>query len=236
MSEHELHHVVQEARGARKIGKQITLPWSKAVEIAYRSIRVRFFRSIITMIGVVLAIAFMMSILVNETIIDHLVRLDDWKINLQLQREGVDIGPDAHQDSGIQQQQIWIISLSLLVALIGIVNSMLMSVTERYREIGTMKCLGALDSFIIRLFLLESSFQGIIGTAIGLAIGLCVSVTWKTAQYRMAAIDSYEVWSRIFLWAVFSFAVGALISVLAAIFPAYTAARMAPVDAMRVEE
>ena len=48
----------------------------------------------------------------------------------------------------------------MLVAFVGVLNAMLMSVTERFREIGTMKCLGALNSFIVKLFLIESLFQG----------------------------------------------------------------------------
>ena len=49
---------------------------------------------------------------------------------------------------------------------------MLMSVTERFREIGTMKCLGALDGFIVKLFLIESLFQGMAGTVMGVLLGL----------------------------------------------------------------
>jgi putative ABC transport system permease protein len=49
-------------------------------------------------------------------------------------------------------KQRWIIILSLLVCVVGIVNAQLMAVTERFREIGTMKCLGALDRFVLRLF------------------------------------------------------------------------------------
>jgi hypothetical protein len=225
-------------RGAlgRPVGKQIMLPWSKAVEIAYRSIRVRFFRSLITMIGVILAIAFMMSILAGESITERLVGLNDPEINFLLQGDGVDIGAGQLADVELRQQQLWIIVLSLIVALIGIVNSMLMSVTERFREIGTMKCLGALDSFIVRLFLLESSFQGMIGTIIGIGLGLAVAIGWKTARYGLIAVDSGDLWSRFALHCVVSFGVGTLIGILAAIYPAYTAARMEPVDAMRVEE
>ena len=220
----------------RPVQKQIVLPWSKAVEIAYRSLRVRFFRSLITMIGVILAIAFMMSILCGEAIVERLIVMNDPAINYLLQGEGVETG----QGEGVgelRQQQIWIISLSLAVALIGIVNSMLMSVTERFREIGTMKCLGALDSFIVRLFLLESTFQGLIGTTIGILIGLVVAVAWKSVRYGLfTAVGSGSLWLELAGWALFSLIVGAVIGVLAAIYPAYTAARMEPVDAMRVDE
>lgn len=224
-------------RLGKPVEKQITLPWSKAAEIAFRSLKVRFFRSLITMVGVILAIAFMMSILASQTIIDHLVALNDPEINYLLQGEGVDTAQSAESNIESKQQTIWIITLSLSVALIGIVNSMLMSVTERFREIGTMKCLGALDSFIIRLFLLESSFQGMIGTVIGVIIGLSVAIAWKGSRYGFTTtITAPEIWFKLLGWSVFSLLVGTTIGVLAAIYPAISAARMEPVDAMRVDE
>jgi ABC-type lipoprotein release transport system permease subunit len=64
---------------------------------------------------------------------------------------------------------------------------MLMSVTERFREIGTMKCLGALDGFIVKLFLLESLFQGAVGTTLGVLLGLLVSFAMALLSYGTAA-------------------------------------------------
>lgn len=228
-------HILSEQKSG-KIQKQMVLPWSKALEIAYRSISVRLGRSVITMSGVILAIAFMMSILANSEIIQHLVSLDDQQINYLLQKEGEKTGVAALADQGVKQEQVWLISLSLLVALIGIVNAMLMSVTERFREIGTMKCLGALDSFIIRLFLIESTFQGIIGAAIGVVLGLATSVVWKVIKYGTPAIGSGELWGSLLIKGLFALAIGTIIGVAAAIYPAYTASRMAPVDAMRADE
>ena len=57
---------------------------------------------------------------------------------------------------------------------------MLMAVTERFQEIGTMKCLGALDRFVVRLFLLESGFQGLAGALIGALIGCLGSLLLGT--------------------------------------------------------
>jgi putative ABC transport system permease protein len=219
-----------------EIEKQIVLPWSKAVEIASRSIRMRLGRSLITMIGVILAIAFMVSVMAGETIIERLVGLNDPDLSYQLQKRGVEIGVGAQADKAFKQQQIWIIVLSLVVALIGIVNAMLMSVTERFREIGTMKCLGALDSFIIRLFLIESTFQSMIGTVAGIILGLVVAVAWKGASYGLGTIGLGQIWPQLLGHCLIAFCVGTLIGVLAAIYPAYTASRMAPVDAMRVDE
>ena len=62
--------------------------------------------------------------------------------------------------------------MALLVCFVGIMNSMLMSVTERFKEIGTMKCLGALDRFIVTLFFIEAGLMGLIASAAGLVSGL----------------------------------------------------------------
>ena len=61
---------------------------------------------------------------------------------------------------------------AFLICFVDVLNAMLLIATERFHEIGTMKCLVALSSLIIRLFLLESIFQGLVGTTAGILIGL----------------------------------------------------------------
>ena len=78
---------------------------------------------------------------------------------------------------------IWLISLSLLVCAVGITNAMLMSVMERFRDIGTMKCLGALDSFILKLFLLESLFLGLAGSLLGSLTGTLLTTLSLLYKY-----------------------------------------------------
>ncbi|HUS58242.1 MAG TPA: FtsX-like permease family protein [Planctomycetota bacterium] len=352
-----------------KMGKQIVLPFSRAVEISIKSLKMRFWRSIITVMSIVLAIAFFSSILVNTTIVRALkygptqdvVQLEhkyddletlktahvkslnasadsqelrnqiatlelktgvvaadaakEYKIleellagkrmvrdtvNLKLQGDaGDDPGADeqilnwlkdasfpatkgeltAHAKlagapenvlrtcdslpegsyqsdrditeavaaveldksyfnqfvSQLKAKDYWLISLALLVCFVGIVNAMLMSVTERFREIGTMKCLGALDSFIVKLFLLESVFQGAAGTAIGIVLGTLLSVLRAWWLYGGLVFYHMPI-GGILLCMVLSQAVGTLLSVVASVFPARAAARMQPVDALRAEQ
>ena len=215
------------------IGKQIVLPLSKAVEISFKGLKVRLGRSLITMSGIILAIAFLMSIWTSGSIVNELRAADDTKINLMLQAKGIETGSEEIQQEE-KTKNTWLVVLSLLVCLVGIWNAMLMSVTERFREIGTMKCLGALDSFIIKLFLLESSFQGTVGTVIGVLVGLLLTILMSLGSYG-GVIFSHFPGLDIIKWAVLSILVGSLLSVVAAIYPAYAAARMEPVDAMRVE-
>ena len=76
---------------------------------------------------------------------------------------------------------IWIGIISLLVTVIGIANAMLMSVTERFREIGTMKCLGALSSFVTQMFVLEASLMGLVGGIVGAVAGALFAIVIYTA-------------------------------------------------------
>ena len=131
-------------------------------------------------------------------------------------------------------QTRWLLGLALLVAFAGILNAMLMSVTERFREIGTMKCLGALDSFIIKLFLIESLFQGIVGTVVGIIVGLALSLVAATASYGGHAWTNLP-WGQVGIAVAISFAVGVGLTVAGAVYPAWKAARMQPIEAMRVE-
>jgi hypothetical protein len=127
----------------------------------------------------------------------------------------------------------WIIVISLLVTVIGISNAMLMSVTERFREIGTMKCLGALSSFVRKMFFIESSLLGLAGALAGTLFGvlfatLAFSVTYG-GELVMSALDPVTLLK----YSLFSVVSGVLLSVVAAIYPANFASRMLPAVALR---
>jgi cell division protein FtsX len=323
------------------VERQIVLPLSKAIEIAYKSIRLRLSRSLLVTSGIVLALAFLMSILVTDRMIGG---MREWAVNfpgsaeanrLTRQRDAVEqnefkpvdaelhklasrqeppaagavkfdpvkslgdsfadlqkelglplpasdadlvtllsnhpeeipkmqqwlaaarqwkqlreqlIAPQRLQETmknagvpstprEIESNRIqtrWLIGLALLVAFAGILNAMLMSVTERFREIGTMKCLGALDSFIIKLFLIESLFQGGVGTVVGVLMGLALSMASMSTSYGIYAWKNVP-WHSLAISVMICFAVGVCLTVAGAVYPAWQAARMQPIEAMRVE-
>ena len=217
-------------------GREIVLPLSKAMEISLRSLKIRFGRSLITTSGVILAIAFLMSVQSNNQIVDSLRAVGNSEIDLRLQQNGVETGAGGGQISERMQEekskQVWLITLSLLVCVVGIANAMLMAVTERFREIGTMKCLGALDSFIVKLFLLESTFQGIAGTTVGILIGLGLTLLLALMDYGQFVITHFPS-VGIVKAALLALVAGTVLSLIGAILPAYRAAKMEPVEAMR---
>lgn len=124
--------------------------------------------------------------------------------------------------------------LSLLVCLVGIANAMLMSVTERFREIGTMKCMGALDGFIIKLFILESTFMGIAGTIIGVVVGFVLTALLNMSSFGTVIFDHLPL-DEVFLYGILAVGIGSILSLIGGILPAYRAAKMEPVDAMSLE-
>jgi putative ABC transport system permease protein len=224
------------------VQRQITLPLSKAVEIAYNSIRQRLSRSLLVTSGIVLALAFLMAILAGDAMTESMrtwVRAGPADQSLRRQQlesimksKGVPTAAEEIADAATQTR--WLIGLALLVAFVGILNSMLMSVTERFREIGTMKCLGALDGFIVKLFLIESLFQGVVGTIAGVTIGLLLSLLSMTISYGGYAWVDVPV-ARLTAAVAVCLLVGVSLTVAGAVYPAWQAARMHPIEAMRVE-
>ena len=163
------------------IPEQRHVTWAVTLQVSWAGIKRRFFRSLITMSGVVLAIAFLTYMQVMNDIVKSLVLANDTVLNALLQKAGVDIYAADSSD----RMMILLITLSLLACLVGIINSMLMSVTERIKEIGTMKCLGALDGFIIRSYFIESSLQGVAGTVLGCILGLIVALAAAASNYQL---------------------------------------------------
>ena len=157
------------------VGRQVHLPLSQAAGIAYKNIRLRLGRSLLVTSGIVLAIAFLMSIQTTDAIADGMRRVDcagtaglsrrrRSSSRRPMRARGLPTDRRRRRRRARGSRRAWLLGLALLVAFVGILNAMLMSVTERFREIGTMKCLGALDGFIVKLFLIESLFQGVVGT------------------------------------------------------------------------
>lgn len=216
---------------SRDVPEQPPISWAIAFTVSWGSLRRRLLRSLITMLGVILAIAFLAYMLITQNITNALLVVNDAQLNILLQDAGVDI----FAEPGTDQMMILLISLSLFTCLVGIVNSMLMSVTERVKEIGTLKCLGALDSFIIKIYLIESTLQGILGTLLGGLIGLVVAVIVSAWNYHTYTFTHFPILpiAGSFLVALL---VGSGISIAASIIPAYMAAKKQPVEAMRVEE
>jgi len=125
-----------------------------------------------------------------------------------------------------------IAAISLLVGGIGIMNIMLVSVTERTREIGLRKALGARKRDIMVQFLAESSVLSLIGGLVGIALGWAISfVVGRIAAASNADITPAIGIDVILLATLFSTAVGLFFG----LYPANRAANLEPVEALRYE-
>ncbi len=122
---------------------------------------------------------------------------------------------------------IAVASIAAVVAAVGILNTMLMNVLERYKEIGTLKAVGWTNSNIVKMILYEAMLIGIFGGMTGIAMGF-VSSSVLARVLEMPTYVSSELVVESFLFALF-------IGLFAGIYPALKAARVNPVEVLREE-
>ncbi|MDK1021991.1 MAG: FtsX-like permease family protein [Candidatus Hydrogenedentes bacterium] len=211
--------------------RQTKLPLRRVIKISWKNIRVRWWRSMLVTCGIVLALAFLTYVLYSDALLRYAVERGSPALREVLRESGM-LSIAESADSRIQTR--WMVGLALLISFVGILNAMVMSVTERFREIGTMKCLGALDSLIIKLYLIESMFQGLGGTLIGILFGLALGLFEGLGIYGSETFGLVPLLVLIKIVTTCLLA-GVLLSVGGALYPAWVAARMQPVDAMRQE-
>jgi ABC-type antimicrobial peptide transport system permease subunit len=199
-------NAVSEPSADWEIGS-LKLSMEVVTSMAVNSLRQRIGRAVLTLLTITTATAFMMYLLTMPRSTDP-VDQQSWRLMM---------------------------ILSLVVSGAGVLNTMLMSVTQRYREIGTMKCLGALDSFILYSVLLEAAILGLVGALAGAVAGLIISILLGLADYGGQVFEALEL-GNLPGKLVFVFIVGMALTTLGALFPAFIASKMPPMDAMRGEK
>jgi putative ABC transport system permease protein len=129
-------------------------------------------------------------------------------------------------------------SLALAVASIGIVNTLVMAILERRREIGIMKALGASDADVRGLFFAEAGAMGLVGGSAGVTLGWVIGrlINFGTNIYlQRQHFPPAQIWS-VPLWLVLgAIAFSIVVSLLSGLYPAARAARLDPVQALRYE-
>jgi putative ABC transport system permease protein len=126
--------------------------------------------------------------------------------------------------------------IGVTVASLGIVNTMVMSILERYREIGIMKAVGATDGDVQRVFLFEAGMIGLLGGLFGLVLGWVVSmVINEVVNAVMASHAAPRMEYFCFPWwlCLGAIAFSILVSLIAGVYPTLRAARVDPVIALR---
>ena len=129
-------------------------------------------------------------------------------------------------------------SLALAVATLGIVNTLVMAILERRREIGVLKALGAADADVQQLFFVEAGVMGLFGGFLGVFFGWALgrAITFGTNVYlKRQALNPIEL-SSVPWWLILAgIAFAVLVSLAAGLYPASRAAKLNPVDALRYE-
>jgi len=201
-----------EERGAPE---SVRFGFEDAVRLGYEYIVRRLDRSIINIASVSVGIAFFTTLLITDS----------------LYRAHALTGGER---LGVETYQIWLMFVALIVTVVGITNAMLIAVYERYREIGTMKCLGAMDKHILLLFLVESTLEGLSGGVLGNllgVIGALLSTGFAIGFDVIFRVPPMELLT-IFVGSVI---LSAVLSCVATIYPAYRAAKLQPVEALSYE-
>jgi putative ABC transport system permease protein len=129
-------------------------------------------------------------------------------------------------------------SLALAVAFIGIVNTLVMAILERRREIGIMKAIGASDGDIQKLFFAEAGAMGLLGGIVGVTLGWAIGqvINVGTNIYlKSQSFPAEHFWSVPWWLVAFALAFSFFVSLAAGLYPARRAARLDPVQALRYE-
>jgi putative ABC transport system permease protein len=131
----------------------------------------------------------------------------------------------------VQTVVIGIVSIALLVGGLGIMNTMYMSVSERTKEIGVMKAIGATENQILVIYLIESGVIGLIGGLIGTAVGLGVS---EAAFYLVRTFSGIPIYpARSITLILSALGISFLLGAVSGFLPARKAAKLEPVEAIR---
>lgn len=163
----------------------------------------------------------------NESDAQELIDDVDDQIVIQVQTIEETLEQFSNILDQITQFLAGIAALSLLVGSIGIANIMIVSVTERTREIGIMKAVGARKRDVIQLFLVEALILGVIGAIFGVLVGL---------GFGYIGV-SLLGWPMVYPldWIVIAVFVGIVVGVISGLYPAWRAARVDPIEALRRE-
>lgn len=201
------------AKAVERTGKEIRLPLSEAFQISLEHIVKRQTRSTIIVASTALGIAYLTYFLATNAIY------------------GASLG---RQGAPVEAYHMWLVIVSVLVCAVGLINSTLIAVLERYREVGTMKCLGALDRHILALFLVEAVLLGFVGGAAGFVLGTMVSIISSGSQLGFSVLLALPLLELLKLSGIVV-GLSVVLSISATLYPAFRAANLNPVEALRYD-
>lgn len=145
------------------------------------------------------------------------------------------IGRKTGGTADVSEMRRWWFYVAVLISIAGITNAILMSVTERIKEIGTIRCLGAMSWHIVEIFLLEAMFLGLVGGLLGGLLGLVITYVYAILSYGWALVKDAFTLPIVLEQMGWALGLSMVLCVVSSIYPVYFAARLEPADAMRYE-
>jgi putative ABC transport system permease protein len=191
-------------------------PMAAAFVFAMQGIRLRLGRMALVFLGICLAMAFMSALLTTDVLYRFIPAE----------------AAEGKQSAGAFRW-MWV-GVALLISSSGTLNAILMSVTERIKEIGTLKCLGAKNIHIIQIFVYESALLGLLGGLVGGGLGYLFAVSsfvLNISSHYLSAAGLFQAAKVILLCA----GISTTLALLASVIPVLVAARIEPASAMRYE-
>lgn len=194
---------------------RVTFSFRDAINLGFSYLRRRRDRSILNIASISLGLSFYTSLILTDVFYQTYAILGG-------------------SSQSVESTYYWLVIIALIVSVVGITNAMLISVFERVREIGTMKCIGALDQHVLLLFLVEALLQGLVGGLIGyiLGVGAALLSTGFTTGFN---IILYVQPVRLLTIFATSLGISLILSTVATMYPAYRASKLDPVEALRYE-
>ncbi len=192
-------------------------PIGAAFLFALQGIRLRLGRMVLVFAGISLSMAFTGSLLATDVLYRHLP---------------ADVAGQG-QGSASAFRWMWV-AVALLISTSGTLNAILMSVTERIKEIGTLKCLGAKSIHVVEIFIFECCLLGLLGGLVGGVLGYLFAVLSFAVNISSKYLTGAALLqtSQVILWCL---GISMSLALLASVIPVLAASKIEPASAMRYE-
>ena len=193
--------------------REVRFPISDAVQISLETVRKRQTRSIIVIVSTALGISYLTYFLASNTIVTNYF---------------------GETGGSVEAYHFWLIAVSIFICCVSLINSTMISVLERYNEIGIMKCLGALDQHILRLILIEAIFLSLSGGVIGYTFGTITSILFCYLELGVTVFQRLPLTGLLILSGQ-TITLSLILGVTSTMYPALRAAKLKPVEALHYD-